>query len=332
MAISAKGLLASSGLLFLFCEMHAQAKIPPLRLRTDLQKKTQLFCTTQRDVQSLWQAGVYDTLLSLRTLLHTKQAEQLARTQAQREDSAGYAYGSCKDGRGWVLSVSAPHAAMVKGHRVKLAAGLQHYCRGLQARYAPSSWQRTQVLAIKQHELSLPRQGNGLVAVRCLSQQPHKTGPRLLYVFPVGKPAMQAPLLPQQVRRGQEQQAVQAWVTAVRAKMGLAALPLQRAPRMKERFSVIHDRVQLRAVKQALHQQRRRLLGENRARGHTLNEALTMLWVSPFHRDLLLHDKAAYLMIDIVRQKNQVLVKMLISSALSKLTHQHNDSRKTAKR
>ena len=106
---------------------------------------------------------------------------------------------------------------------------------------------------------------------------------------------MRAPLLPQKVRLEQERQAVQAWVAALRAKIGLAALPLQRMPQVTKRFSVIHDRVQLHAVKQALHKQRQRLLGENRARGHTLNQALTMLWISPFHRDLLLHDKAAYI-------------------------------------
>ena len=277
----------------------------------------------------MWQAGIYDTLLSLRKLSQGGQAEQLARTQAQREGSAGYAYGRCQDGGGWLLSVSSPYSVRVKGRSIKLNAGLQHYCRGMHARYAASGWQRTQVVAItKQHELSLPAQGNGLVAVNCLSRQPHQTGPRLLYVFPVGQPVMRAPLLPQKVTPGQERQAVQAWVSALRTKMGMPALHAQKMPPTATRFSVIHNRTELYALKQILQQQQLHLLGENRARGHTLAEALTMLWVSPFHRQLLLHAAATYLMVDVVRQPQQVLVTLLVSRASAK----HETHAKTAKR
>lgn len=107
----------------------------------------------------VWSAGVEDTLGS-------SSDRSVSKFRAVFLCSAGYAYGSCKGGRSWGLSVSSPYAAMVKVHKVKLAARLQHYCRGLQARYAPSGWQRTQLLAVKQHELVLPRQGNGLVAAR----------------------------------------------------------------------------------------------------------------------------------------------------------------------
>ena len=262
--------------------LQAAADVSVVRLRLDLQQKTQFFCAKHNSLRALWQAGIYDTLFSLRTLPQARQAEQLARTQAQREGSAGYAYGRCKDGRSWVLSVSAPYAAVVRGHKIKLAAGLQEHCRSLRARYAPSGWQRTRVLAIASRELSLPRHGNGLAAISCLSQQPHKTGPRLLYAFPVGQPVMRAPLLPPRVQRGQERQAVQQWVAALRVKMGLTALSWQTLPTTTKRFSVIHDRTELYAVKQTLRQQRLHLLGENRARGSTLAEALTMLWVSPF--------------------------------------------------
>lgn len=314
------------GLCMLCCAAQVALAVSAARWRADLQQKARFFCAKQEGMQALWQAGIYDTLLSLRRLSHIEQVQQLARTQAQREGSAGYAYGRCQDGRSWVLSVSAPYAAQVEGNRVKLAAGLQDYCRGLQARYAPSSWQRTQAVAIKQQELSLPRQGNGLVAVSCLSRQPHQTGPRLLYVFPVGKPALHARLLPQNIQRGQEQQAVQTWVNALRAKMGLKALSGQKMLQGVARFSVIHNRKELYKIKQALRQQNLHLLGENRARGYTLAEALTMLWVSPFHRQLLLHATATQLLVDVVRQKNQVLVTLLISAALPK------SKPKTAKR
>ena len=91
-------------------------------------------------------------------------------------------------------------------------------------------------------------------------------------------------------------------------------------PPTATRFSVIHDRTELHVLKQILYQQKLHLLGENRARGHTLAEALTMLWVSPFHRQLLLHDTAAYLMVDVVRHPQQLLVTLLISRALA--THE----------
>ncbi len=314
MAVPWKDMLIGSGLFFYVGQ--AAAGVPARRLRTDLQQQARFFCAPQQDMRALWQAGIYDTLLSLRTSPRAGPGKQLARTQAQREGGAGYAYGNCEDGRSWRLSVSAPYAAVRAGNKVKLAAGLQHYCRVVRARYAPSGLQRTRVVTIAQHELLLPTSGSGLVAVNCLSRHPDKTGPRLLYIFPVGKPAKRAPLLPQQVPRSREPQAVQAWVAALRAKLGLAALPLQKMPPTATRLSVIHDRTELYAVKQALHQRRLRLLGENRARGRTLTEALTLLWVSPFHRDLLLHDAATYLMVDIVRQDNQVLVTMLVNGEL----------------
>lgn len=295
------------------CSVQAVVEAP--RLRRDLQAAA-LICKQQPTAALLWQAGIYDTLISARILTHTSQLASLASQQAQREGQAGYAHGSCKDGRAWLMTVSAPYPAVVKGHEVKLAAGLHNYCRGLRAMYAPSGLQRSQTLALKHHRLLLPPQGNGLAAISCLSRQPQKTGPRLLYVFPVGKPAMHAPLLPPHSQHRREQQAVQAWVSAVRKKLGLSALSLQPMPAVgTARFSVIHDRQQLQKVKQVLQQRQQRLLGENRARGHSLNDALTMLWASPFHRDLLLHDRATHLMVEITRQQNQVLVTMLVSAA-----------------
>lgn len=319
--VTVAGLLLSSGLWS--SAVQAATGASASRLRRDLQHQAHLFCAEQKDMRSLWQAGIYDTLFSLRILPRTGQAQQLAHTQAQREGGAGYAYGNCKDDRSWVLSVSAPYAAMLAGRKIKLDAGLQHYCRALRARYAPSGLQRTRVVTIERHALLLPAQSNGLVAVNCLSHHPHRTGPRLLYAFPVGKPVLQAPLLPQKLKRGQERRAVQAWVTALRAKMGLTALREQAIPPPPVRFSVIHDRTELQAVKRTLLKQRLRLLGENRARGHTLTEALTMLWVSPFHRDLLLHEAATYLMVDVVQQRNQVLVTMLVNGELPQPKHKH---------
>lgn len=316
-----RGLWLSSWLLASVVQAATEASA--LRWRVDLQHKAHLFCAEQKDMRSLWQAGIYDTLFSLRTLPRTEKAQQLAYTQAQREGGAGYAYGNCKDDRSWVLSVSAPYAALLEGRKIKLDADLQHHCSGLRARYAPDGLRHTQTVDITRHALSLPARGRGLVAVNCLSRHPHRTGPRLLYVFPVGKPVMQAPLLPQKIRRGQERQAVQTWVAALRAKMGLTALREQATPHTTERFSVIHDRTELHAVKRTLLKQHLRLLGENRARGHTLAEALTMLWVSPFHRDLLLHKSATYLMVDVAQQREQVLVTMLVNGDLLQPQRKH---------
>ena len=291
--------------------------MPAAQQRTDL-KVAALVCAQPpiKNTTKLWQAAIYDTMISARTLARTPQLAHLARQQAERAGQAGYAYGHCQDGRDWIMTVSAPYAAVVKGHTVKLATGLQNYCRTLRAMYAPHGWQRPQTLLLKHNKLSLPQQGSGLAAISCLSRQPQKTGPRLLYVFPIGTPTMHAPLLPARTQHGQERQAVQAWVGAVRAKMGLNTLQLQPALSVgKARFSVIHNRPQLQTFKQMLQQRQQRLLGENRARGHTLKEALTMLWTSPFHRDLLLHNEATHLIAEVSRQQNQVLVTMLVSAA-----------------
>ena len=285
------------------------------RLRKDLQAKAQsLVCARRHDTQALWQAGIYDTLLTARTQRSTAPAAQLARTHAVREGNAGYAYGNCAEGRSWLLTVSAPYAPQHNGNTVQLHAGLQHYCRALQAMYAASGWHSPQRLVIRGQSLALPQQGTGVVAVRCLSLQPQRTGPRLLYIFPRGQPTLSAPRLPRPRARGQGQQTTHAWVNAVRQKMQLAALRANTtAP--TTRFSVIHDRTELFALKNTLHQKRRRMLGENRARAHSLPAALTMLWVSPFHRQLLLHKEATDLALNITYRHQQVLVTMIFSAA-----------------
>ncbi len=290
--------------------LHAQP-----RLRQDLQVKAQtLVCARRHDTRALWQAGIYDTLLTVHTQRSTPHAAQLARAQAMREGNAGYAYGSCAAGHSWVLTVSAPYAPQHDGSTVRLSAGLARYCRALQAMYAASGWYLPQPLAIRGQSLILPQRGTGVAAVRCLSHQPLRTGPRLLYIFPRGNPAFSAPHLPPPPARGQERQSTHAWVNTVRQKMHLAALRSQTTPQTT-RFSVIHDRMELSALKNSLLRQNRRLLGENRARAHTLPAALTMLWVSPFHRQLLLHKEATDLALNITFRRSQVLVTMIFSAA-----------------
>jgi hypothetical protein len=55
-----------------------------------------------------------------------------------------------------------------------------------------------------------------------------------------------------------------------------------------------------------------KLLGEDRSRARSLEEALTLLWLSPLHRNLLLHPDAKYLGIN-VNQDQDTFVDLLVA-------------------
>lgn len=287
---------------------------PEPQLRRDLAGMQEVVCLPAKGLQRIWRLGVYDTLLSGKVLQTIQYTEQTARDYARSTGNQGFVFGKCRQGNSWILTVSAPYPASVRGRTVTLSPQLKNYCRGLQAMYARSNLSFPVSIAIKNNRLLLPTSGPGLVAVRCKSLTPQQTGPRLLYAFPRGNPAVLPPFLAAKIKENKV--AVQRWLTVLRQKLRLPPLRFDRVLQERDsspRFSVIHDRSQLLAVKDALRKQRLAFIGENRARAHTLTEALTMLWMSPFHRSLLLHREGMYLDLNVSRQKDQILVTMILA-------------------
>ena len=280
--------------------------------RKDLQQAGgKLLCTDKPKLQVAWQLQIYDTLLAARLVPKSANLATEAKQYAQNTANFGYSFGACNK-RAWLLTVSAPYQAQVKQGVVTLAPELQNYCKSLRAKFAPNGLQMPKTLSIKKLRLVLPKQGNGLVAVSCQSLSPLKVGPRLLYAFPVGKPHTLAPLLSYSEKSKDLQQATATWLNALRKKMHLSAvqfLPYDQTTR----FSVIHDRVELAKTKKSLQQVQQVFLGENRVRAHSLQEALSMFWLSPFHRELLLHKTAKRVYLQINKKQNQLLLTMVVA-------------------
>lgn len=291
-------------------------------LRKDLQHAGKLLCAKQANVDKAWQLEIYDTLLAAEFKPHKKNTDpaKLALEHAKQTTNFGYMHGICADKRAWILSVSAPYALQVQTKKakqarvIKLNPNLKHYCREVGAMFAPDGLRQPILLNIDKHTLILPKKQTGVVAINCKSLTPTRVGPRLLYALPVGKPSLTAPLLPS-IKTNPDRKAVGIWLNKVRKQLKLPALTVHPYEHgISDRHSVIHDRVELGHVSKKLQQQQRKFLGENRVRSYTLRDALSMLWLSPFHRSLLLHKDAKNIYVRIAKREQQLLLTMIFSS------------------
>ena len=288
-------------------------------LRKDLQHAGDLLCVKQASVHKAWELRIYDTLLAaeFKTPKPTNLLAKLALEHAQQTTNFGYMYGTCADKRAWLLSVSAPYALQLqtKTGVMKLNPKLKNYCREVGAMFAPSGLQHPTLITINKHTLMLPKNiQTGVLAINCKSLTPARVGPRLLYAVPIGKPSLSAPLLPSATARP-ERKVIGNWLNKVRKQLRLPAVAIHSYQHgIHDRHSVIHDRVELGRVSKKLQQQQRKFLGENRVRSYSLREALSMLWLSPFHRSLLLHKDAKNIYVRIAKREQQLLLTIIFSS------------------
>ena len=280
------------------------------RLRPDLRHAEKLLCPPAKlELSQAWKLKIYETLLAAKLTTHAISAHT-AKNFAAHTANFGYMFGKCKTQKHWLLSVSAPFPAKISHNSLLLNPELKKYCRSLTAMHAPSGLLPASSMPIHKHKITLPQQ-RGLVAVSCRSLHPTRTGPRLLYAIPIKSPSLTVPLMPQQATAFAM---TSNWIKALRKK--LKRKPLKYLPYKKDqppRFSVIHDRQELQRQKQKLAQKRIEFVGENRVTGKNVQEALGLLWVSPYHRQLLLHEEADRVYISTTRKDKRMLIVMIFA-------------------
>lgn len=284
------------------------------RVRDDLRVSAgSLVCNHDKKLTDAWQLAIYDVLLAIKLVEPSADLNQQALSYAQQTGNFGYTHGKCPPkGPTWLLSVSAPYRPRVNKGYLEFAAELSNYCREFAAMYAGNGLFLPKKLMITNRRVLLPKKSNGVVALACRKPpKGSKHGSRLFYAVPVGKPTTELVLSKKLV--GNDKSAVVKWLSSVRKSLGRSPLVQQELDSStKTRFAVHHDRKELANIGKKL--KNRKLLGENRVRGYSLSEALAMLWLSPFHRQLLVDKRARYIDIKISHRVGQVLVVMLIAS------------------
>ena len=260
-----------------------------------------------------WQLAIYDVLLAIKLTKTNSNLAQQALSYAQQTDNFGYTYGQCPPkGPTWLLTVSAPYRPRIDKGYLEFAAELSNYCRKFAAMYAPSGLSLPKTLTIVNRRILLPKKGNGLVSLACREPpKGSKHGARLFYAVPIGNPTTKLVLSKKLV--GNDKLALVKWLTSVRKTLGRQSLTLVDLNKQTPtRFTVHHDRKELANLSKKLKEHT--LLGENRVRAYSLSEALAMLWLSPFHRQLLLDKRAKYIDVAITQRTGQVLVVILVAS------------------
>ena len=288
---------------------------PVPRVRDDLRVSAgNLVCNHDKKLADAWQLAIYDVLLAIKLVKTNVKLSQQALGYARQTGNFGYIYGKCPPkGPTWLLTVSAPHRPLISKGYLEFVAELSNYCLDFVAMYAANGLSLPKTLTITNRRILLPKKGNGVVALAC--RQPFKgskQGARLLYAVPIGKPTTDLVLGAKLV--GTDKSSIVKWLTAVRKTLGRSAVTLRKLNgSTATRFSVHHDRKELTNINKKL-KKNTLLLGENRVRAYSLPEALAMLWLSPFHRQLLVDKRARHIDITINHRAGQVLVVMLVTS------------------
>lgn len=287
---------------------------PAPRVRDDLRVSAgALVCNHDKKLADAWQLAIYDVLLAIKLVNTNVKLGQQALGYAKRTNNFGYIYGKCPPkGPTWLLTVSAPYRPLIGKGYLEFVAELSNYCRDFVAMYAANGLFLPKTLKVTNRRILLPKKGNGIVALAC--RQPFKGskhGTRLLYAVPIGKPTTDLVLSKKLV--GTDKSSIIQWLTSVRKTLGRSAVTLRKLnDSTATRFSVHHDRKELANINKKL--KKYTLLGENRVRAYSLSEALAMLWLSPFHRQLLVDKRARHINITINYRAGQVLLVMLVAS------------------
>lgn len=286
---------------------------PAPRIRNDLRVSAgALVCNHDKKLADAWQLAIYDVLLAVKLVKTTTGLNQQALSYAKQTDNFGYTYGECPPkGPTWLLAVSAPYRPRIGKGYFEFAAELSNYCREFAAMYASDGLSLPKKLTITNRRVLLPKKGNGIVALSCRTPpKGSKHGARLFYAVPIGKPTTNLVMSKQLV--GNDRSAVVKWLTSVRKALGRSAVTLGKLNKSTTtRFTVHHDRKELANTNKKL--KNHTLLGENRVRAYSLSEALAMLWLSPFHRQLLVDKRARYIDVAINYRAGQLLVVMLVA-------------------
>lgn len=283
-----------------------QRKIP--------KKLAEAFCSGDFTFQTMWLHGLYDAQVEGSLIMSntgTKKLPMSIATERAREIAIqtkknGYASGSCAQGMLWAAAFTSSEPLAIKNDWLDLSSH-KSYCAGDVGVHWVAAQQGSSVkIPEVRNRYKLPKK-DGYVSVVCSTEN----GPIEVFLAPVGKSKIGLPV-GLAANNMDEAQQVLSWINAVRAREGKNAISLG-APLMESSKAlsgagaVTHDIRKINEESQRLKALHFNLLGEDRVHGKDLEEALTLLWISPLHRDLLLSGAATYAGLTILRENGVFL-------------------------
>jgi uncharacterized protein YkwD len=264
------------------------------------------FCERPIQTADLVSHGLYDAQVDV-IMLRPKDAQskiqgslvkQRAIELATAAQQLGYGYGVCDNGQGWVLTFPAPEPVTLNSRTLTVSKKAAQNClpKSLKVLFASEQKGRSFLVPLNQDLAAQLPDSKGYASVVCSPAQFAASGPREWALISLGGARVNAAeLLPPQGLANQE--ALIQWINQKRLTANLPSLAVDRelsavSTGLAARKLIHHDLNALVKIRSALEKKGLEVFGENRVQGKSLAEIAGLLWMSPSHRDLLLHPNA----------------------------------------
>lgn len=250
--------------------------------------------------------GLYDAQVDVivlrpkdsQTKIQGSLVKQRAVELATASQQLGYSYGVCDNGHGWVLTFPAPEPVTLNSRTLTVSKKAAQNClpKSLKVLFASEQKGRSFLVPLNHDFAAQLPDSKGYASVVCSPAQFAVSGPREWALISLGGAKVNAAdLLPPQGLANQE--ALIQWVNQKRLAANLPNLAIDReltaaSKSLAARKLIHHDLSALSRVRSALDKKGMEVFGENRVQGKSLAEIAGLLWMSPSHRDLLLHPNA----------------------------------------
>ena len=223
-----------------------------------------------------------------------------ARSLATRNMHGGHSFGQCSDGSYWIASMPSPVSLQRNAGRVEIPVDLLgSRCKKHEVTYVRWEAGDAQRLQLEGSNLSIKGLAPGIAAVTCHPTRPAWAGPTNWFLVPIGGVDIRSVPLWESTPRLQDPMAqLVSWINRIRSRQGRVALRHDRE-HLRDAASLLaasgrssHDTSLMGKVLDQLLAESVTPLGENRVVGADLHEMVTLLWMSPRHRQLLLEERA----------------------------------------
>jgi hypothetical protein len=299
---------------------------PTLTKRSFSDEVSQLFCNDNKSEHDFWEMKLYDAQVEGLRLQPTdgsklseqfflKRAKSLARTLGFK----GYGYGRCAKGEGWVAAFPSSRPLQVTATGVQVSKDLCPQMKGYWAEAVKGRSKTLDMEIVKDQLLfKFPQSVLGYFVIECALGQGRSQ--ELFFGNFGGAAASFSVLLDQSKPRDHQ---VLEWVNGLRKASGLKGVT--RPPgELGQKFQAVikdlakservqHDFKSLSRWSDLLLKDGILLNGEVRSKSTTLEKALSLLWMSPRHRDLILDEKAYFFDAFIVSTKGSTFVTGLLA-------------------
>lgn len=224
--------------------------------------------------------------------------KQRAIELATASQQLGYSHGVCDNGQGWVMTFPSPEPVTLNSRVLTVSKKAAQNClpKSLKILFAAEQKGRSFLVPLDGELTAKLPDSKGYASVVCSPLQFAASGPREWALISLGGAKINAAdLLPPQGLSNQE--ALFQWINQKRLAANLPNLTVDgeltaASSGLAVRKLIHHDLNALSKIRSALDKKGLEVFGENRVQGKSLAELAGLLWMSPSHRDLLLHPNA----------------------------------------